>query len=336
MRLHWTECGVVSDKPPLVLLHGINDSHLTWKRIAPLLAADRRVLMPDAPGCGLSERPNASYELGWHAHMIATWLKGMGLQQVDIAGHSFGGGVAQVLLLEPSIEVRRLCLIASGGLGRRVGVWLRLATVPGVVEHFGQPFMASGTRLALRGAHGSISEQDIAELSAMNAASGTARAFARTIQDVITWRGQSRQFFQRAHEIARLPAIRLWSGERDMVIPHTEAIAFAQAMEGVALHEFPGCGHYLHHEQPEQLVREVRAFLDAPHVPPARLRPAPPTIPSTWPWERGWSALATLIPARKSNQPGGSPPLASDPCPSLGRAEDMVAAESLLASSAAS
>jgi pimeloyl-ACP methyl ester carboxylesterase len=306
MRLHWAECGVASDKPPLVLLHGINDSHLTWKRIAPLLAAepDRRVLMPDAPGCGLSERPNASYELGWHAHMIATWLKGLGLQQVDIAGHSFGGGVAQVLLLEPSIEVRRLCLIASGGLGRGVGMWLRLATVPGVVERFGQPFMASGTRLALRGAHGSISEQDIAELSAMNAASGTARAFARTIQDVISWRGQSRQFVHRAHEIARLPAIALWSGERDMVIPHAEAVAFVQAMEAVTLHEFAGCGHYLHHERPEQLVHELRAFLDAPHAPPAQLRAALPTVPSiTWRQSLCWRFL------HGSKGDVGSPPL---------------------------
>lgn len=42
----------VGSGPPLVLLHGLNDSHRTWRRILPYLAPSRRVLMPDLPGCG--------------------------------------------------------------------------------------------------------------------------------------------------------------------------------------------------------------------------------------------------------------------------------------------
>ena len=131
IRLHWAECGVTTDRIPLVLLHGLNDSHLTWKRIAPLLADNRRVLMPDAPGSGLSERPDASYRLEWHAHVIARWLEGLGLSEVDIVGHSFGGGVGQMMLLEPKLTIRRLGLVASGGLGPRVAFWA--ATWSGIV-----------------------------------------------------------------------------------------------------------------------------------------------------------------------------------------------------------
>jgi pimeloyl-ACP methyl ester carboxylesterase len=279
VRLHWAECGGPSHKTPVVLLHGMNDSHLTWRRIAPLLA-DRRVLMPDAPGYGLSERPDASYALDWHAHVMAAWLRRLGLCQVDVLGHSFGGGVAQMMLLEEGIEVRRMCLIASGGLGRSVGFWLRLAAFPLMVELLGQPFMAPCTRLVLRGARASISEQYIAELSAMNAASGTARAFARTVAGVISWRGQTRNFFHRAHEIARLPAISVCWGDRDLVIPHEEALAFVEAMEDVAFHSFEGCGHYLHHQRPDELAQTVRAFLDAPHAPPARVRAAAQQAPA--------------------------------------------------------
>ncbi len=67
MRLHWAEVGDATDKAPVVLLHGILDAHLTWKVVGSALATDRRVLMPDLVGCGLSDRPDASYELGWHA-----------------------------------------------------------------------------------------------------------------------------------------------------------------------------------------------------------------------------------------------------------------------------
>jgi pimeloyl-ACP methyl ester carboxylesterase len=268
-RLHWAEVDGSVASVPLVLLHGLNDSHLTWKHIAAAFATDRRVLMPDLPGHGRSERPNASYELAWHAQLIGEWLSAVGIDRADVVGHSFGGGVAQMLLLECPERVRRLVLLSSGGLGRDVGLALRLASLPLAVEHFGQPFMAHGTRLALRGLW---DDSDIAELSAINAEQGSARAFARTVRDVIDWRGQRRLFLQRAHEIAHLPPILVCSGDRDPIIPFAHGKAFADRVEGAVFRLFAGSGHYIHHEEPELFVRVVRDFLDDPNAPATRLR----------------------------------------------------------------
>lgn len=274
-RLHWAELGgngAATSAPPVVLLHGLTDSHLTWNSVAPLLARDRRVLMPDLPGCGLSSRPDASYELGWHARVIARWLQSMGLTEVDIVGHSFGGGVAQVLLLECPERIRRIVLVAPGGLGRDVGFWLKLATFPKVVEYFGQPFMGFGTRRALGGAHERSSEHDVKALSQMNAARGTARAFSRTVRDVIDWRGQRRLFSHRSDEVSVFPPIAVFWGDRDTLIPIAHGEAFVAATEGVELKVFSDCGHYLYQQQPEAFVDALREFLDDPSAPPARLR----------------------------------------------------------------
>ena len=274
--LHWAELGgngaAATSAPPVVLLHGLTDSHLTWKSVAPLLARDRRVLMPDLPGCGLSSRPDASYALDWHARVIARWLESMGLTEVDIVGHSFGGGVAQVLLLECPERIRRIVLVASGGLGRDVGFWLKLATFPKMVEYFGQPFMGFGTRRALGGAHERSSKQDVKALSQMNAARGTARAFSRTVRDVIDWRGQSRLFSQRAGEVSVFPPIAVFWGDLDTLIPIAHGEALVAATEGVRLKVFSGCGHYLYQQQPEAFVDALREFLDDPNAPRARLR----------------------------------------------------------------
>lgn len=273
MSLHWAELGGGDgEKPPVVLLHGLMDSHLTWKGLAPILARDRRVLMPDLLGCGLSSRPDASYTLDWHRDMIARWLDTLGLEQVDVVGHSYGGGVAQVLLLECAERIRRVGLVASGGLGRDVGFWLKLATVPKLVEYFGQPFMGFGTRRAIGGARKSSSDEDVAALSAMNARPGTARAFSRTVRDVINFRGQHRFFFQRAGLIRVLPPIRVFWGDSDTLIPMAHGEAIVAATEGVQLEVFADCGHYLHQEQPEALESALRAFLDDPDVRGARLR----------------------------------------------------------------
>lgn len=275
-RLHWCEIPGPSDTDatPLLLLHGLHDSHLTWKHVAPAFGASRRVLMPDLLGCGLSDRPDASYALSWHARTIAQWLEAIGVTEVDVVGHSFGGGLGQMLLLEPTLRVRRLALLASGGLGRDVGVWLRLATLP-LVERFGQPFMRHGTRYFLRALNPSLRLEDIERMSALNARKGSARAFARTVRDVIDWRGQRRMFFQHAHEIASLPPVMVCWGDRDGVIPIQHGIAFSQAVECVTFHRVEGAGHWLHHEQPSQVIEALRTFIDEPALECMRLRPAP-------------------------------------------------------------
>jgi pimeloyl-ACP methyl ester carboxylesterase len=275
-RLHWCEVPGPSDTKavPLLLLHGLHDSHLSWQHVAPLFGATRRVLMPDLLGCGLSDRPDATYELSWHARVIAQWLAAIGVQEVDVVGHSFGGGVGQMLLLEPAVRVRRLGLLASGGLGRDVGVWLRLATLP-LVESFGQPFMRYGTRYFMRALNPSLRVEDLERMSAMNARAGSARAFARTVRDVIDWRGQRRMFIERAHEVARLPPVLICWGDRDGVIPIEHGIAFARAVDCVTFHRIEGVGHWLHHEKPQQVVEALRAFIDEPQLDSIRLRPAP-------------------------------------------------------------
>lgn len=263
--VHWKELG---EGPPLVLLHGIGDSHRTWSRVAPMLARHRRVLMPDLAGHGLSARPDASYSLDWHAKLIGGWLEHMGLDDVDVVGHSYGGGVAQWMLLDHGERVRRLALVAAGGLGREVSLALRLASAPHLLERVGQPFMTPGTVLALNALRGSYGARDLTRLSFMNGRSGSARAFARSVRDVIDFGGQTRGFFDRSHEIAELPLIGLFWGEDDRIIPIDHAVEAAPRIEGASLVRFPNCGHYPHRETPHRFVMELEAFLS--RCPPPR------------------------------------------------------------------
>lgn len=279
--LHWVEAG---HGPPLVLLHGLSDSHLTWSRVLPLLARGRRVLMPDLPGHGYSGRPEANYSLAWHARTIARWLGMLGVERADVVGHSYGGGVAQWMLLEARDRVRRLGLVAAGGLGRSVHWALRLASLPAVVERAGQPFMGVGTRLALKLLGAGFAGHEARALTAMNARPGSARTLARTARDVIGLRGQQRGFFQHADRIEDLPPVGLFWGEKDPVIPVRHAERFARKVEGVTFRRFARCGHFPHREQPGAFASALGEWLDAPALPPARLRPAPQLAPAKRSW----------------------------------------------------
>jgi pimeloyl-ACP methyl ester carboxylesterase len=274
VNLHWIEIGDSNANPPLILLHGLSDCYSTWKHITTDLAKDRRVLIPDLPGHGYSERPDASYELQWHASIIAQWLDLLDFPQVDCAGHSFGGGVAQMLLLECRDRIRRLALLSSGGLGREVAFELRLASIPWVIEKLGQPLMARGTLMALWYVDDSLNKDHITELCRHNSQKGSARALARTVGDVINWRGQTRAFFERAHEISDLPPIGLFWGDLDRIIPIAHARKLAEKIDGTSLKVFEGCGHFPHHEQPYYVARAFRQFFNASESCAAQLRVA--------------------------------------------------------------
>ncbi len=280
VNLHWVEYGRAGRRPPVLLLHGLNDSHLTWEQIAPEFARDRRVLVLDLPGHGLSDRPDAGYELEWYARLVAGWMEALELPAVDIVGHSLGGGIALMLLTLCRPRIRRLVLAAPGGLGREIAFILRLAAFPGIVEHLGQPFMALGTRLALGRWRSKLPPSRIAELNAMNARPGTARAFARTARGLMSWRGQRHSFLRRAHELDELPPIVVLWGDRDAIIPIAHGKALLRAVEGASFVELSGCGHYLHHDDPQAFLQAVRGALDVAFWPPMRLRAAPPAGPS--------------------------------------------------------
>lgn len=279
--LHWVEFGQPDDKaprkPPVVLLHGLNDSHLTWMQIAPELARDRRVFVLDLPGHGDSGRPDAGYELAWYAQTVASWIEVLGLEaceRLDIVGHSLGGGIALMLLQVCRLRIRRLVLAAPGGLGKEIVFLLRLACLSGAVERFGQPFMALGTRLSQWRWRHKLPVGHIAKLSAMNSRSGSARAFARTVRNLINWRGQRHSFCIHAHEIAELPPIAVLWGDLDSVIPIAHGRALARGIEGVRLTELTGCGHYLHHDDPQSFLEGVHDALDASSWPPVRMSAA--------------------------------------------------------------
>ncbi len=256
----------------MVLLHGIGDSHRTWLKVAPLLAKRRRVLMPDLPGHGLSGRPDASYSIAWHAQVVGKWLAMLGLEDVDMVGHSYGGGVAQWLLLEHRARIRRLALVAPGGLGRDVSVALRFCAIPKLVEKLGQPFMGAGTRVAMYLAESPFERDELDLMSWMNAMPGTARAFARTLCDVIDLGGQRRHFLEHAHEIAELPPIAIYWGDRDKVIPHRHAKQVPELFEAADIIHFYGSGHFPHIERPHEIVRYLEAFFDASDLAPTRAR----------------------------------------------------------------
>ena len=109
------------------------------------------------------------------------------------------------------------------------------------------------------------------KLAAFNARPGTARAFSRSVRDVIDGWGQHRHFLDRAHEVTSLPPIAIFWGERDPLIPIEHGVSATTRLDGAEFVRFAGVGHFPHRQVPDRFVDALEAFLDTPDVPAARL-----------------------------------------------------------------
>lgn len=290
----WSELG---EGPPLVLLHGLGDSHRTWRRAAPQLARHYRVLMPDLPGHGLSGRPDAPYTLPWFADTIDAWMQAVGVERAHVGGHSYGGGVAQWLLLERRRRVDRLALVAPGGLGREVGIGLRLASFPVLGPMLAPPLMRAGTRTMMRAAPSLFAHPEPEEIEMfawLNAAPMTARAFHRTVAGCIGPFGQTMQTWHRIHEI-ELPPMAIFWGDRDPILPVQHGHDAYARMVDASFVTYPGVGHFPHLEEPERFSDDLVRFLDDERRLPARMRWLPSRVRRRGPVRRLMAKLSSAV-----------------------------------------
>ena len=101
---------------PLVLLHGFAGDHDNWMLTMEDLRGGARVIAPDLPGHGASDKSVGDGSLAALSDAVAALLDEMGLRGAVVAGHSLGGALAMRLALDRPDLVARLVLVCPAGL----------------------------------------------------------------------------------------------------------------------------------------------------------------------------------------------------------------------------
>lgn len=108
VQLHYYRTG--GDKPAVVLSHGITDNGLCWSRLAKALEAQYDVVMVDARGHGLSDKPDSGYSAQEHAEDLAGLIQALELDAPVVMGHSMGGTITAELAYRHPELVGKLVL----------------------------------------------------------------------------------------------------------------------------------------------------------------------------------------------------------------------------------
>jgi pimeloyl-ACP methyl ester carboxylesterase len=115
--------------PAVVLLHGFGDTGQMWAPLAPRLAVNHTVIVPDLPGLGLSrpESELARYDMASVARSMHTFMLQLGIHHAAVVGHDIGLMVAYAYAAQFPREVSKLALIDAPIPG--VGPWVKVLLI---------------------------------------------------------------------------------------------------------------------------------------------------------------------------------------------------------------
>jgi pimeloyl-ACP methyl ester carboxylesterase len=116
VRLHFLDWGGDRD-PAILLVPGLLSPASVWAPVARRVAAERRTVVADLRGHGLSDSPQDGYDVVSLAADVVSVADGAGLDRVVLAGHGFGGCVAAAAAAAMGERCAGLVL-ADGGFER--------------------------------------------------------------------------------------------------------------------------------------------------------------------------------------------------------------------------
>jgi len=264
LDLHYERSGKKTGRPVL-LVHGLGDSTLTWRGVARLLGkAGFDVVAIDLRGSGYSEKPLGA-DMTTHALVeeLANVIDLLELDRPAVCGVSYGGLLA--LLLAARHANRVGALIVSNALAYpepvNLPLDLRLARHP-LLNGFGHWVM---NRRALEatfrawnfneGYAGVVDRVD-EHWRQLNLPNGK-RAFmalVRGFDETVIARGAA------LYPMIRVPTLLLW-GEREKWFPREQAERLVRAIKGAKLQIVPGGMHLFMEEDPRAFSTRAIPFL---------------------------------------------------------------------------
>jgi abhydrolase domain-containing protein 6 len=103
--------------PTVVLIHGFTGSKENWLQFARFLTPTHRVIIPDLPGWGESQRIDGEdYDVRAQAQRLGTFIEALKLDRIDLVGHSMGGHIVGVYAADHSAALHSLALVDNAGV----------------------------------------------------------------------------------------------------------------------------------------------------------------------------------------------------------------------------
>jgi pimeloyl-ACP methyl ester carboxylesterase len=259
-------CYVLGTGPTILLIHGLGASKISWLPILGPLAQHHRVLVPDLPGHGESDKIRTDYSPRFFARVLRHLLDAMDVEQAMVAGNSMGGRIAIEMALRSPGRVAGLGLVAPAVPGLRWRYLLGFTRV--IPTEFGAipfPLRERWTELVLRRLFG---DPSFLNEAALHAASNefiriyrnpVARmAFFSSLRHLLT--ESPEPFFSSLRRIKQPAVVVL--GEHDRLVPPRLGVRLAEHLRAELI-VLPGVGHVPQFEATAETLSALSTLADS-------------------------------------------------------------------------
>ena len=252
------------DGPPVVFWHGEPTWSYLWRKvIPPVLEAGFRVVAPDLPGFGRSDKPLDPdwYSYDRHCASAARVVEDLDLRGATFVMHDWGGPIGLRVAVELAERVDRLVLMDTGvftGEQPMSEAWHRFAAFVARVEEL------PVSLLVRRGCHTDPGDEVATAYDApfpSEAAKAGARAFPAILPTTPDAPGAAagRRTLAALREDRR-PMLMLWA-DQDPVLPPRAGEALASALGRPAPEPVPDAGHFLQEDRGELVGERIAGWL---------------------------------------------------------------------------
>jgi pimeloyl-ACP methyl ester carboxylesterase len=245
---------------PILFIHGYSGAGFEAFYFQDDLGPEYRVIAPDLPGSGWSEKPDIEYSLDYLIDFVAAFADAVSLDTFHLVGHSLGGLIAGYYAIEHSERVERLVLLAPYGLENEMGPVLTFLSNTG-------PLVDCSFRLHSRATLKLIVDhnifykvekipQDLVDYLAIASfhTDHAVEALASITRNII-----GRSVIADSLDEISMPTLIIW-GEEDRVLNFRFAAEFNSGIRGSRLVAIPECGHMLHIECADQVAQAMSGF----------------------------------------------------------------------------
>ena len=235
-----------SKRPPLVCVHGAGSSSVVWMDVVRRLSPQRRVVAPDLPGHGQSDRwhPPDDVTVAMYRDAVGTVCAQLKIEKAVLMGHSMGALVALDAAAAWPERVAGLILVNGG---------LRLPVAPEVFVKLTGDFTRFGKWLS-RVVWSPSTPLDVVERW------GTVAFTADQEITLADFRAVERFDGTGLASRVRAPTLVL-GGADDLMTPPKLTTELAAAIPGARAVVVPDAAHMLMQEQPERFFAELESFL---------------------------------------------------------------------------
>ena len=257
VRLHVRDTGP-RDAPAIIMLHGFGASLHTWEDWSALLEPNYRVIRMDLPGFGLTGAdPTGDYTDARSITLLLALLDRLGVPRATFIGSSMGGRIAWAFAAAHPDRVAKLVLVSPDGFagpGVEYGKPQKVSALMHLLPYT-MPRSMLRANLAIAYADQTrLTDATVQRTYDMMLASGVRSAIVARMGQVVL--PDPVPLLRRLN----MPTLLLW-GDKDGMIPVSNAQDYLAALPNATLVVLPGIGHVPQEEAPQETIIPLRDFL---------------------------------------------------------------------------